>query len=151
MVLVLVGGVGFPLLAVVNRSSNSGTLNWAIMIFLAVMFIITVLLFATMQTTVTREGVTVSFGLIRLIRFGIPAESIQSAYARTYAPVAEYGGWGIKGRKKNRALNMRGTEGVQLLLLENGTERKLLIGSARASELAQIIQSLRPEIRSTSA
>ena len=56
--------------------------------------------------------------------------------ARTYSPILEYGGWGLRRGASGRAYNMRGNQGVQLQLTD-GT--KLLIGSQRAQELANAI------------
>lgn len=63
---------------------------------------------------------------------------IASCEARTYRPIKEYGGWGIRyGWKRGKAYNVSGNRGVQLKFL-NG--KKLLIGSQRPEELAQAIK-----------
>jgi len=72
----------------------------------------------------------------------IAAEDLSECYARTYKPIREYGGWGIRcGFRKGigRAYNMSGNKGVQLVF-KNG--KKLLIGSQRCDELAQAINSI---------
>ncbi len=69
----------------------------------------------------------------------IPISSVESADARTYRPLLEYGGWGIKFGPKGWVYNVSGTEGVQLKLRGS---RPLLIGSRRADELAEVIRSL---------
>lgn len=58
--------------------------------------------------------------------------------ARTYHPIREYGGWGIRyaGRKRGWAYNVNGNRGVQLELT-NG--KHLLIGSQCPEELAAAI------------
>jgi len=70
----------------------------------------------------------------------IPYQSIQSCEARTYRPLREYGGWGIKVGRSGWAYNIIGNRGVQLVLL-NG--KRILVGSQRADELAQAIQAKR--------
>lgn len=68
----------------------------------------------------------------------IPLEEIDSAVARTYRPIREYGGWGIRyAGLRSRAYNVMGNEGVQLKLKSG---HKVLIGSQRAQELEQAIQ-----------
>ena len=63
---------------------------------------------------------------------------IRSCVARTYRPIWEYGGWGIRWRpKRGWVYNVSGKEGVQLVLT-NG--KKILIGSQRAEELAVAIR-----------
>ena len=44
-------------------------------------------------------------------------DDIQTAYIRTYSPIMEYGGWGIRYSFRNgRAYNMSGKIGLQLVL-----------------------------------
>ena len=40
------------------------------------------------------------------------------AEARTYAPLREYGGWGIRGLSRKRAYNVSGNRGVELSLVD---------------------------------
>lgn len=67
---------------------------------------------------------------------------IQSWEPRTYSPIGEYGGWGIRwgrgGGIDNLAYNVSGNQGVQLVL-NNG--RRILIGSQKPQELALAIES----------
>ncbi|MHC4338483.1 MAG: hypothetical protein ACYSTG_11155 [Planctomycetota bacterium] len=67
---------------------------------------------------------------------------MSECYARTYKPIREYGGWGIRYSFRKgigRAYNMSGNKGVQLVF-KNG--KKLLIGSQKPDELAQAINSI---------
>ena len=68
-------------------------------------------------------------------------EEIAGAAARTYRPLREYGGWGIRGFGSNRAYNVKGDQGVQLILT-NGN--RILIGTQRPQELEKAIQSILP-------
>ena len=72
----------------------------------------------------------------------IAAEDLSECYARTYKPIREYGGWGIRYSFRKgigRAYNMSGNKGVQLVF-KNG--KKLLIGLHKPDELAQAINSI---------
>jgi hypothetical protein len=74
----------------------------------------------------------------------IPLEDIASWEARTYRPILEYGGWGIRYTfRSGKAYNVSGDEGVQLVFA-NG--KRLLIGSQRADELADAIARAKQEI-----
>lgn len=65
---------------------------------------------------------------------------ISECFARKYNPLIEYGGWGIRySIRFGKAYNARGNEGVQLVFI-NG--KKLLIGSQKAQELEQAVQSI---------
>ncbi len=74
-----------------------------------------------------------------LLDRAIPIRSIRSAEPRTYRPIREYGGWGVRmgGLGNGKAYNAQGNRGVQLVL-ENGD--KLLIGSQKPEELALILK-----------
>jgi len=63
---------------------------------------------------------------------------IESAQARTYRPLLEYGGWGVRWSPgRGMAWNASGNRGVQLTLTSG---KQLLIGSQRADELAKVIR-----------
>jgi hypothetical protein len=66
----------------------------------------------------------------------IPLAEVVRWEARTYRPILEYGGWGIRYTLKGWAYNVSGNQGVQLELA-NG--QRILIGSQRAEELAGAI------------
>ena len=92
--------------------------------------------FTPMRTTVTREGVTVTFGLPGWIRFHIAADEIRGVEAVTYRPLAEFGGWGIRfGAGGTRAYTARGNRGVRI----RTDRRAFLIGSQRPDELADAL------------
>ena len=66
----------------------------------------------------------------------MPFAEVDSCEARTYRPLSEYGGWGIKYGRSGKAYNISGDRGAQLVL-KNG--KRVLIGSQRADELASAI------------
>lgn len=68
----------------------------------------------------------------------IPYDDIAFCQARSYRPLLEYGGWGIKYGRSGWACNIAGNRGVQLVL-NNG--KHILIGSQRADELAAAINA----------
>ena len=93
------------------------------------------------KTTVTETNLTVTFGaLLPLYRRQIALREIASAEAVTYAPLADYGGWGIRGRGRSIALNARGNRGVRLTLLDG---RRVLVGSQQPEELANALTAPR--------
>jgi len=92
-----------------------------------------------MRTQVDDRQITVKFGwLFTMYARHIRLTQIESAESVTYSPLGEYGGWGIRGLGKKRALNMRGNRGVQLVL---SSGERLLIGSQEPNELAEAIQA----------
>jgi len=67
----------------------------------------------------------------------IPFEAIQTYEVRTYRPLREYGGWGIRYGAGGKAYNVSGNRGVQLGLLSG---RMILLGSQKPEELALSIE-----------
>jgi hypothetical protein len=90
-------------------------------------------------TRVQPSQVVVRFRPLLTRRF--PIEDIVSCAARTYRPMREFGGWGLRfSPKYGRAYNMHGNRGVQLVLKQG---RKILIGSQRPEDLAEAINQQR--------
>ncbi len=91
-----------------------------------------------LTTIVDCEGIHLRFFPLtsKHIRF----DQIRSCTARTYRPIREYGGWGIRFSRKGNAYNVSGNRGVQL---ELHNARPLLIGSQRADQLAAAINAHR--------
>ena len=97
----------------------------------SVVFLVLLAVLTLHQTTrVGGDGVTVRFGLLYSTR--IPFSDIAHAEAVTYRPILEYGGWGIRGFGRRRALNTRGDKGVLLTRTDGST---VLIGSQKPREL----------------
>jgi hypothetical protein len=91
----------------------------------------------TMNMTVTVDTEFVRIRYFPLWRKTISLDQIVRWEARTYRPILEYGGWGIRYNfRRGWAYNVSGNQGVQLELA-NG--KRILIGSQRAEELARAI------------
>jgi hypothetical protein len=86
-------------------------------------------------TQVRDDGLLLHF--VPLRRRLIPWNKIQGCEARTYRPLREYGGWGIRFSRAGIAYNVRGNQGVQLQLRD---DRPLLVGSQQAQRLADSIR-----------
>jgi hypothetical protein len=74
----------------------------------------------------------------------IPVQDIVEYEPRTYRPILEYGGWGIRFGPRGWAYNVSGNRGVQLRLRDG---KRILIGSQKADELARAIAEARGERR----
>ena len=99
-------------------------------------------LYTKLSVTVTNRAVKIGFRPLTNRR--IPLSDIVISEARTYSPLREYGGWGIRqtfGGK--RAYNVSGNQGVELTLSDG---RSVLIGSQEPEQLAHAIGSARSEI-----
>lgn len=115
-----------------------------------------VLVAAAAATCIIAIGVPLLFLFLRLevdvgdslvhIRFvpfhtrTIRCEDITCCTVRTYKPLRECGGWGIRHIRGGWAYTVAGNEGVELELKDG---RRVLIGSKRSEELAGAIDACR--------
>jgi len=95
-----------------------------------------------MLTRVRKEGIEVMCLPLTFLRKRIAWEEIERIYARTYSPISEYGGWGIRYGQAGTAYNIRGNQGIQLEL-KNG--KRLLIGTQQPQEFLEAVRSAAPE------
>lgn len=96
---------------------------------------------AKLHTQLTVEGVRVRFAPIQHEWRLIPWLQVRRAYVRTYAPLREYGGWGIRTfGGESEAYNAWGNQGLQLVLT---TGEHLLIGTQQPQAIQQVINQLR--------
>jgi len=123
---------------------------WVYALVSVVFLVLLSVLTLRQSTTVAGDAVTVRFG--PLYRMRIPFSDIARAEAVTYRPIREYGGWGIRGFGRRRALSTRGDRGVLVTRADGST---VLIGSQKPRELlsalarggVQTEDRLPPEIR----
>ncbi|UCE78629.1 MAG: hypothetical protein JSV13_08970 [Nitrospiraceae bacterium] len=96
-------------------------------------------LFYKLELTVIIRNTELMIYFPPLVKRKLPFSEINSCEARTYRPIREYGGWGIRysWRGKGRAYTVKGNKGVQLSL-QNG--EFVLIGSQKAELLAESIR-----------
>jgi hypothetical protein len=113
---------------------TQGFPGWTLVLVGLVVFLVAGLLTMRLTTVVTPDAVQVRYGF--LYRTRIPISEIISAEARAYRPVRDYGGWGIRGFGRRRALNARGNLGVLLTRQDGST---LMIGSQRPRELLEAL------------
>ena len=100
------------------------------------------LLWLKLETTVFPDRIE-----IRMTPFShrvFRPDEIAGAAARTYRPLREFGGWGVRGWGANKAYNASGDQGVQLVLT-NGN--RVLIGTQHPAELEAAIASILPKSR----
>lgn len=71
-------------------------------------------------------------------RHRIEWAKIEAAEVRTYRPIADYGGWGLRRNASGKAYNVAGNVGLQLV--HNGGKR-WLIGTQQGEELAKAVKA----------
>lgn len=95
--------------------------------------------FMKMESRIDQAGIAVRFLPFHWNERFYSWDSIQSAKVRTYKPILEYGGWGLRGWGNNKAFNVSGNQGIQIEF-KNG--KKILIGTSLPEEATQILSDL---------
>ncbi len=114
--------------------------NTELIIVLLFTFLLLVLFYLfTLETLIKTDGIYVRYFPLHMKFRHYPWEQVRKAYVRQYNPILEYGGWGLRGMGKNRALNISGNQGLQLELEDY---RKLLIGTRKPDEINEVLQKL---------
>jgi hypothetical protein len=93
---------------------------------------------ARLVTEVRSDGLYLRFFPFHWSFLKFPFDSIKHAEARTYSPIREYGGWGIRYSWKGKAYNVSGNEGIQLELRDG---KRVLVGSQRPLELLNALRA----------
>jgi hypothetical protein len=92
-----------------------------------------------LETNIKKDGIYVRFFPFQPAFKYYPWNILTQSFVRQYNPIAEFGGWGFRGLGNNRALNVSGNKGIQLVKQDGS---KLLIGTNKASEVTEILKQL---------
>jgi hypothetical protein len=94
-----------------------------------------------LTTRITQEGIYVRFFPFHFKEKFFAWDTITSSYVRSYSPLMEYGGWGIKYSFKGNGLvyNTAGNVGLQLYFKEGDP---ILIGTQKGEEIKQVLVAL---------
>jgi hypothetical protein len=95
-------------------------------------------LFTKMTTEVRDDGIYIQLFPLHWSFHKISFKELKVYEARTYHPIREYGGWGIRKGRQGWAYNMSGNKGVQIELLDG---KRILIGSQQPDSLCRAIQA----------
>ena len=92
-------------------------------------------------TRITQEGIYVRFIPFHFKEKFFPWDTIKASYVRTYSPLKEYGGWGIKYGFNGQGLvyNVVGNVGLQLQFKEG---EAVLIGTQKGEEIKQVLADM---------
>lgn len=105
--------------------------------FIVVLIMAVLISLIRLKTKINENGIYYQFFPLQLNKKFIPWRNISKCYVRKYSPILDYGGWGYKRPfGKNRALNIRGNYGIQLVFISG---RKLLIGTQNINEAKQVL------------
>jgi len=113
-------------------------------IILALSFVFTLILtllflIFRLETHISGEKIYVRLYPLQLKYKEYKWGEISKCSIRQYSPIGEYGGWGLRGFNKNKAMNISGNQGLQLDFINNN---KLLIGTNKTKEMTEALEKI---------
>jgi len=105
---------------------------------LIVMLLLGGFLSGGMRVTVTLEQIQVRFGLLSIPLLRLPIAEITQIEVYHFAPLRDFGGYGIRFNREMKAYFFRGDTGVKI---RTSTGKQYLIGSDRAERLVAVLHA----------
>ena len=92
-----------------------------------------------LTTRITAQGIYVRFFPFHFKEKFFAWDTLSASYVRTYSPLLEYGGWGIKYgfNGQGKVYNVAGNQGLQLVFKSG---EKLLIGTQKPEEIQAAVR-----------
>jgi len=123
-----------------NNPGSTVLLVFVLILDLVLMLgIIWLFLKMSLQVEISEGGLHYKFPPLLVKWETIAKEEIGSFTVRTYRPVSEFGGWGIKGSSRKKAFNISGNIGLELVL-KNG--RKVLFGTQKSQAIKYAMEKM---------
>jgi len=112
----------------------------AIMVFLSLVFgfMLFVILRLELSVSVSKSGIFYQMPPLKKAETFLPAE-IEYAWIRKYYPLKEYGGYGWRSLMRNKAYNVSGRWGIQIILKN---KRRVLLGVHDHEQAARVLESI---------
>lgn len=110
----------------VQEEQNSQDLISFLLFSLLYLLIYFLFFCVKLKTRIDSRGVYAGFSPPGFFKKFFRWEEIKEIYVREYSPIAEYGGWGIRGLGRTKAYNVSGKYGIQIFTREN---KDFLIGT----------------------
>ncbi|MDJ1483145.1 hypothetical protein QNI16_21790 [Cytophagaceae bacterium YF14B1] len=129
--LILIFLNGIALYKLVSQTTENNFIPIVIQTILTILFLI-----LRLETQIKSDGIYVRFFPFHLQFKHYTWNSLSKIFVRSYSPIGEYGGWGIRGIRKNRAFNISGNEGLQLEFLDH---KRLLIGTKKSELIVDVL------------
>jgi|SRR5690625_177274 len=104
-----------------------------------ILLVILLIFFSHLDTKIKSDGIHIRFYPFHLKWRNYPWNKLKRVYVRRYAPLTEYGGWGVRlgmSMRRGRAFNVSGNKGIQLIFKN---DKKLLIGTQKPEKVKEIL------------
>ncbi|WP_136601547.1 hypothetical protein [Salinigranum halophilum] len=127
---ILLGGIALLMLAL-------GPVSWP---GLAIIVVVATFLYSLrLETEVRADGIYLRMWPLHRSFRQIAWSDIKRYESKTYRPLRDFGGWGIRWAPGKIAYNVRGNRGVWL---ERTNGRSVLVGSQRVEELVTAVDEV---------
>ena len=140
--------LGFSLLVPVGliineyiKDNTSMTTNEFLGSLIGIIASVLLIFIFKLSTRIDEKGIHYQFFPFHFSMKTLLWSEITKAEIRTYDPIGEYGGWGLRysfNKKKGNAVNVSGDIGIQLTL-KNG--KKLLIGNQKKEAVSSVLKT----------
>ena len=131
--------LGFETVAILLPLILTGQAWWVIMIA-AVIMVMTMSLMSSLklQTRIDDEGIHYRMVPFHWKQRTIRWDEVEQVNVRTYSPMIEYGGWGLRYGRNGNAVNVRGNLGIQVVK-KNG--KRILIGTQLEDQAKKALEN----------
>jgi len=140
---IILGAMGVSIYINIQTIQMADSLfNWTNFSLIISVFIIPVLFyFLRLKTRIEENGIYIRFIPFHLKEIFIAWDQLENCSVRTYSPLGEYGGWGIKYGLggAGKVYNVSGNQGLQLVFKDGS---RLLIGTQKPEELQEVIKKI---------
>jgi hypothetical protein len=127
-----------PLLMVVVAVTAWSEVPWLSMLF-ALIGIALALIYGGFRTSVTRNAVIVYMGILGIRLLKLKTSDITSTELHSFAPLRDFGGYGIRFNNEMKAYFLKGDRGVKITTRSG---KKYLIGSEHPERLSTVISTV---------
>ncbi|MCH3883069.1 MULTISPECIES: hypothetical protein [Tenacibaculum] len=151
LIVLLAVSIIVPMAIIINtylEDNSTMTTNEFVFTIAGILLSVSFIFFFKLTTRIDEKGIHYQFFPFHFSMRKITWSEIEKAHVRTYDPISEYGGWGLKGgafwnKSKGTAINVSGDVGIQLEL-KNG--KKLLIGTQKENQVNLVLKKYQNKI-----
>tara|TARA_B100000787_G_C16160947_1_gene281372 strand:- start:738 stop:1241 length:504 start_codon:yes stop_codon:yes gene_type:complete len=151
LIVLLAVSIMIPIAIIVQeylKENTKMTTNEFVLSLAGILVTVLFIFLFKLTTRIDEKGIHYQFFPFHFSLKKITWSEINTAEVRSYDPIGEYGGWGIKGgslwkKSKGKAINVSGDIGIQIVLKNN---KKLLIGTQKETEVKRVLATYQNKI-----
>lgn len=131
-----------------SKQNTKMTFNQFVFGLLAILASVLLIFIFKLTTRIDEKGIHYKFFPFHWEFKLISWNEISKAQVRTYDPIGDFGGWGLKGswsKSKGKAINVSGDIGIQLELISG---KKLLIGTQKKNDAQRVLDNYKSKANS---